>query len=177
MENNYWSYALTNDTDFTERYPYESNCIENWTIIEDKVVHDVIKNKYWISTFGRVASLSFPTTKRYKILVPRTSNKRNIPTVPLFTINGGCKIARIDYLVLMSYCYIDLMDPKYYDIAQSYSSRLVMNIKHLDGDIGNNMLTNLQWYREPYWADNFMGKIENAKKVKSRSELEPLRVL
>jgi len=176
MENNYWSYGLKNDMDFTERYPYESNCIENWTIIEDKVVHDIIKNKYWISTFGRVASLSFPKSNKYQLLTPRINSIQNIQTVVLRTFDGY-KMARIDYLVLMSFCYINLMDPKYYDRTVDHSPRLVMNIKHLDGDIGNNMLTNLQWYREPYWADNFMGKIEKAKKAKSKAELDPLRVL
>ena len=85
MENNYWGYALKNDMDFTERYPYESNCIENWTILEDKVVHDVIKNKYWISTFGRVASLSFPKSNKYKILTPAANNKLNLQTYQILT--------------------------------------------------------------------------------------------
>lgn len=171
-----WSYALNQ---YTDKCPYDSNCIEYWGSVQERAVHGIKPNQYWVSTYGRVMSIT-----RYgkKILRPVILKSINLPEYRMNLVNNAVLSIRADYLVMMTFCYIDLMDQQYYYEDNDQEKRLAMIIVHKDGDYSNNKLSNLEWKMKDNWVDNIMASIVNSpsfgkpKRVRDITN-EPLRVL
>lgn len=127
---------------YKERSYYESNCLEFWSPVIDRVIPNVLENRYYISTLGRTYSI---VTKRPFGL----STHRKGYYQYAFTTKDGKRITRKLHRVIM-------MTFAYFLGCENYE------VNHIDGNKKNNELSNLEWCTS---SENTIHAINNGLKT------------
>lgn len=119
----YQDYRLNS---YKERTPYDSNCIEFWATISDQSIPNIIPNRYWISTFGRIWNMNRNKFSSYSM------HMKGYYQIALQTKDPKIRITRKIHRILMTtFCY--------FPGCEQYE------VNHIDGCKTNNMITNLEW--------------------------------
>ena len=124
-ENNDVNYSNFRLSNYKERSPYDSNCIEFWAPIGDNAIPGVIPNRYWISTFGRIWNNNRMNFMSYSM------HKKGYWQIALPTVDGNRITRKIHRIVMTTFCYF----PGF----ENYE------VNHMDGNKQNNFILNLEW--------------------------------
>lgn len=110
---------------YKSRSPYDSYVWEYFAPITDIVIPNIIPNRYWISTFGRIWSNAIHNFVSYSI------HGKGYFQIPLCTTNGNRITRKVHRIEMMTFMY--------FDGCEDYE------VNHKDGNKQNNLLTNLEW--------------------------------
>lgn len=126
-------YSNVNYTNPEEAIIYINSPIyyENWMLIPPILFPELIPNKYYISSFGRVFSVTNPCKSMDGKFLQPSHNGHGYQQITFKCYNGDRRCCKIARLVKMTFDYI----PNCY----------LYEIDHLDGNKDNNFIGNLQW--------------------------------
>ena len=119
---NYQNYYLPV---YNARGPYDSNAIEYWAPITDRVIPGVIPDRYWISTFGRVWNKNRGRFSSYSM------HKKGYYQMHFRTIYGKEITRKIHRVVMKTFMYFDGCD--------------AYEVNHKNGIKTDNWIGNLEW--------------------------------
>ncbi len=118
----YQDYRLNS---YKERSPYDSNCMEFWAAISDQSIPNIVPNRYWISTFGRIWNMNRHNFMGYSM------HMKGYWQIALPTIDNIRITRKIHRIIMTTFCY--------FPGCEKYE------VNHIDGCKTNNMITNLEW--------------------------------
>ena len=119
----YNTYRLSH---YKERTPFDSDVIEYWAQVPDVAIHDIIHERYYISTFGNTYNAN--THKSFGL----SMHKKGYLQFSGFSTTNGKAITRKIHIVLMRTF-------AYFPGCEEYE------VNHIDGNKLNNKITNLEW--------------------------------
>jgi len=123
---NYQNYYLPV---YNARSPYDSNAIEYWAPITDRVIPNIVPDRYWVSTFGRIWNKHTGRFTAYSM------HKKGYYQTHFATTVGkpGQKSVtrKIHKVVMKTFMYFDGCD--------------AYEVNHIDGVKTNNWIGNLEW--------------------------------
>ena len=129
-------------SNYKERSYYESNCLEFWSPVIDRVIPNVLENRYYISTFGRTYSI---VTKRPFGL---STHRKGYYQYAFYTKDGKRITRKLHRVIMMTFAY--------FPGCENYE------VNHIDGNKKNNELSNLEWCTS---SENTIHAINNGLKT------------
>ena len=112
--------------DYKQRTGLDSNCVEYWAAVTDRVIPNVIPDRYYVSTFGRTYNKN--TNKPFGM----SMHRKGYYQFNFSTNTPGKGITRKLHRVIM-------FTFAYFPGCEKYE------INHIDGNKRNNCITNLEW--------------------------------
>lgn len=110
---------------YKQRSIFDSNCIEYWAEVSDRIIPNIYPDRYYISTLGRTYNKN--TGNPFGMSMHRKGYLQyNFST----TIHKGIT-RKLHRVIMFTFCY--------FPGCENYE------INHIDGNKLNNSLTNLEW--------------------------------
>lgn len=113
---------------FNQRSIYDSNCLEFWAPVIDRVIPGVIPNRYYVSTFGNTYNSS---TKKP---IGLSMHRKGYYQFSVMTVGHKQKTKKLHRIIMETFCY--------FPGCENYS------VNHIDSNRLNNNITNLEWITE-----------------------------
>lgn len=127
---------------YKERSIYDSNFIEFWAPVTNRLIPDIIPNRYYISTFGRTYN------NKTKRPIGLSMHRKGYIQFSVMTTDQRQVTKKLHRMIMFTFCY--------FPGCEKYE------VNHIDGIKTNNNITNLEWCTS---SENTIHAINNVLKT------------